>query len=286
MPWVIRQHRASEPRCRFEWHLPCSADPWLLSLLPWPWQPHPVVPLCKEAEHCRWPTCIVSPWQQLFVWPSPKDTRRRGGKLNVFFLIQVWFWKVQYKWGFLTSTSVRKARRFRKDTWTGALSFSSAVSSRSFRADAAFRWSFLHLSSWLTQAYCTSWTTKYYNYYHNYSFELNCIYFFIVFLVTCLTLRKRSLHRPFKISSCCLRSNETMSSHVSIRKFPASFMAACWSIQWLRFLKNSWQRERERFLVQDKHKGTEKQREKNTKRGLSEPTLKKTKKRNKPWQNG
>lgn len=99
--------------------------------------------------------------------------------------------------------------------------------------------------------------------------------FFIVLWATCLTLRKRSLQRPFKISSCCLRSRDTMSSHVSIRKFPASFMAACWSIQWLRFLKNSWERERERSLVQDKHKGTEKQREKNTKRGLSEPTLKK-----------
>lgn len=58
-------------------------------------------------------------------------------------------------------------------------------------------------------------------------------------IVTCLTWRKRSLHRPFKRSSCCFRSSDTVSSHVSIRKFPASFMAAWWSIQQLRFLKNS-----------------------------------------------
>lgn len=155
---------ASKCCCRCEWHLPCSADFWLLSLLPWSWQPHPVVPLCQEAEHCERPTCIASPWQQLFVWPSTNETRQRGVKLNVFFLFfKFQFWKAQNEIGFLTSTSDRKARRFRKDTWTGALSFSSAVSSRSFRADAAFRWSFLHLSSSLKQAYCTRGTTKCYN---------------------------------------------------------------------------------------------------------------------------
>lgn len=46
-------------------------------------------------------------------------------------------------------------------------------------------------------------------------------------LFTCLTWRKSSLHRPFISRSCCLSSSDTVSSHVSMRKLPASFMAAC-----------------------------------------------------------
>lgn len=46
-------------------------------------------------------------------------------------------------------------------------------------------------------------------------------------LFTCLTWTKSSRHRPFISRSCCLSSRETVSSHVSMRKLPASFMAAC-----------------------------------------------------------
>lgn len=56
---------------------------------------------------------------------------------------------------------------------------------------------------------------------------------------TCLTSMNSSLHRPFSKSNCCLRSRETISSQVSIRKFPASFMAVCCWIQWGKFRKKS-----------------------------------------------
>lgn len=77
-----------------------------------------------------------------------------------------------------------------------------------------------------------------------YGFFLTVIQKGIVF--TCLTLTNSSLHLPFRRRSCCFKSRETVSSQVSMRKLPASFMSMCCCIQWGRFLKKSWKEGKEK----------------------------------------